>query len=388
MTSKKKVLISGAGIAGLLTYIYLDRSKYEMTLIEKGEQFRSVGYAITIWSCGYDLLKRTLMRRGAYENRFIKLKRTLMLNESTFPESLYSLKDLGYIVDREAFHDMLLAEARNMEGRMILDTAIPSTVVRDGKHIVTLSTGQNDAYDLVVVAEGISSLTRSGCFEGVGISPSDYAVEYAEIERIPMLEGENVVFGINNMTGVLMTSPTSAMIAHFFFAKEPEYAAQRDVMREGLEKMLVRIYGPQCRPVYRGTTRVFELKDVHVPNSHANRMILLGDAAHGRLPVLGVGTTLATEDAFYLARSLNQLDGDSWSGRIEILLEEFSRARNKRVEQLYALQDVVIKNSLPRANAVRKEYGPFAKRMFNTLGILSNRLFTVFFRRAVSPKFV
>lgn len=383
MTSKKKILISGAGIAGLLTYIYLDRNKYEVTLIEKGDRFRSVGYVITIWNCGYDLLKRTLLSRGDYAEHFIKLEKTLMLNEATFPKSLYSFKDLGYIVDREAFLGMLITEAQKIEGRMLLNTTIAEASQGEEECLVTLSTGEKDVYDLVVVCEGINSPTREHYFEDVEIADSDYAVEYAEIERIPVLTRKNVIFNINNLTGVVMTSPESAITAHFFLTTESDYLAKRNSMRKDLETMLAQIYGPGCRPIYRDNAKVFELKEIRAPRSCAGRMVLLGDAAHGRLPVLGLGTTFATEDAFFLAELLNQLESDEWKC-VKELIGEFSQVRKKRVEQLYALQDVVIKNSLPRTGRLRKTRGRLTKHVLNLFNLASNRIFILFLRRLIT----
>ncbi len=63
MTRRKKVLISGAGIAGPTLAWWLHRFGFEPTVIEIAPQFRTGGYMIDFWGKGFDLIERMGLRR-------------------------------------------------------------------------------------------------------------------------------------------------------------------------------------------------------------------------------------------------------------------------------------------------------------------------------------
>ncbi len=383
--TKKKILISGAGISGFLTYLYLDRSKYEVTLIERGECFRSVGYAIVMWNCGFEILRNTLFKNDpSYAERFVRLDKSLLVNEHTFPQSLYSLRHLGCVVDREDLLGMFVAEAKKLEGRMLTETWIESISPHEGKSAVTFNKGTVEEFDLVVVCEGINSSTRDRFFTGIRVVDSDYAVEYVETKRIDVLSAKNIIFSTDRFTGVIMTTPRSTVLAHFLLKKQGDYLHTREGLRSFLNQGLVAEYGPSATPEYPAETQTFDLKDVYAESFYTNNMVLLGDAAHGRVPVLGLGTTLATEDAFALSSVLNALDSDRWREQIDTALHTFSTERHKRSEQLYAIQELVTRSSLPLEHPrCGREHGQAYKIVLNVLGRVQNRAFTALFRRAV-----
>jgi 2-polyprenyl-6-methoxyphenol hydroxylase-like FAD-dependent oxidoreductase len=53
-----RVAISGAGIAGPCLAYWLQRSGYEVVLIEKAPRFCAGGYAVDFWGVGYTVAER------------------------------------------------------------------------------------------------------------------------------------------------------------------------------------------------------------------------------------------------------------------------------------------------------------------------------------------
>lgn len=61
---KKKILISGIGVAGIVTALSLDQQEYEIDIIERAPEYRNIGYSITLWKAGFDLLMEIFERYG------------------------------------------------------------------------------------------------------------------------------------------------------------------------------------------------------------------------------------------------------------------------------------------------------------------------------------
>ncbi|MBV8932019.1 MAG: FAD-dependent monooxygenase [Kutzneria sp.] len=84
----------------------------------------------------------------------------------------------------------------------------------------------------------------------------------------------------------------------------------------------------------------------HLPTWHADRMIVIGDAAHAPSPTSGQGASLSLEDAVALAKCLRDLRG------IPAALTRFEALRRPRVER-------IVKQAAKINNA--KAAGPIAR---------------------------
>ncbi|MES2930820.1 MAG: hypothetical protein V4665_03505 [Patescibacteria group bacterium] len=65
---KKKILISGAGVAGILCALLLDKEKYNINLIERAPSFRNIGFSITLWKtrCDQTANRKSVSFPGLY----------------------------------------------------------------------------------------------------------------------------------------------------------------------------------------------------------------------------------------------------------------------------------------------------------------------------------
>jgi 2-polyprenyl-6-methoxyphenol hydroxylase-like FAD-dependent oxidoreductase len=108
-------------------------------------------------------------------------------------------------------------------------------------------------------------------------------------------------------------------------------AAGEDVWRELLLELHARDAGPAI-PLIEATPalgRVSAMHSIpHLPNWHAGRMVVVGDAAHAPTPTSGQGASLAIEDAVVLATSLRDAPDP------ETAFARFEAARRPRVERI------------------------------------------------------
>ncbi|MGW6129662.1 FAD-dependent monooxygenase [Cellulomonas sp. NPDC055163] len=106
------------------------------------------------------------------------------------------------------------------------------------------------------------------------------------------------------------------------------------------------------------------VEEVRVPTWHRGRVVVLGDAAHATGPVWAQGAALALEDALVLAEVLAAVP--DWSAACAVW-ERRRRARvahvqaaTDRMSRLAALPDLLARTLAPRAGprAYRAAYGP------------------------------
>lgn len=379
----KKVLISGAGIAGFMAYLMLDRKKYEVTLIEKAEDFRCVGYSITLWNCAFDILKKTIFRNDTdYEEHFVKLKKTYMISDRLPGSYKETFTDLGLTVDREELLKLFIRKSQKLKGKVMKGRHIKNIFHTRNSNRVVFSDGAQECYDLILNCEGIRSFTRDLVFSDVKYVSSKYSVEYFRLHKIPELYGNNVMFQINNLTGLVMSFPKKSIIAQFFLKDQKEYQQNskramnklNTVLKEkfNVKKDLERIHN---------TSKIFNLAEVHTDIFHLNRVVLLGDAAHGKLPTLGFGATLAIEDSYYLANLLNAVHMQAWDKGITKTLDEYAAARKSRIAKLYFLQGLTNKSSLPKEeNRIQGHSAPDNKQIHILASSFDKTISSIFAR--------
>ncbi len=164
-----RVVICGAGIAGLTLGWWLGRDSWDVVIVEKATGVRDEGYMIDFMSSGWDVAERmgliTRLRQIAYDIPGVQ-----WIDETGRTQAR---------IDYESFARMLGGRLLSlMRGDLehVLFKALPASVdlrfgitiesIRDGtdKIEVTLSDGTLEEAELVVGADGIHSRVRALVF--------------------------------------------------------------------------------------------------------------------------------------------------------------------------------------------------------------------------------
>lgn len=340
--TKKKILISGTGVAGIICAILLDKNKYEIDIIEKAETFRNIGFSITLWKSGFDLLTSILKENGAYVTEgkdFFKVKGFSLFGDLRL-KKLKQLNSDGFAWVFERAHLMEILEhvlfSKFDKNKVLFSTTIRRIKNENDKALVEFSDGIKKEYDIVIVAEGINSTTRALVFsDKEKIIPLEYTLRYEWFSKETNLQENGGLFFTQGHIGVIHPPYTRNLLG--FYSKN----STSDKIRAGFENdMLNVIKQPNGSEtdIDRLTSHVFDLKEVHLPQYNYENIIFIGDSAHGRPPTLGFGTSLAIEDAELISQIINSLTKiEDFNTKSKI----FSTVRIKRIEEVYRFQNFI-----------------------------------------------
>ncbi|MDD1384106.1 FAD-dependent monooxygenase [Curtobacterium poinsettiae] len=313
---RPRVLITGASIAGPALAWGLDRSGFDVTLLERSPEQRTTGQNIDVRGLGREVLERMGLRdtvmhhlTGEAGTRYVDEHGTPY---ATFPKT--------------EGQDGPTAEIEILRGTFagILVDALPDTVDRrygdfiagaeqDGTGVnVRYDSGAQERFDLVVVAEGRSSRTRRILFaDETEYRDHGVSIAYGTLDRI----------GSDTDHWDWYTAPRGRVAS---IRPDNEGTIRASVSFEsesmGFEQLPVDVQLRILRERFRGagwqTGRILDgfsersdefytqrMEQVVVSRWSKGRIALLGDAAWGSGPT-GMGMTLSLVGAHILAGEL------------------------------------------------------------------------------------
>lgn len=313
---RPRVLITGASIAGPALAWGLDRSGFDVTLLERSQEQRTTGQNIDVRGLGREVLERmglrdTVMQHltGEAGTRYVDDHGTPY---ATFPKT--------------EGQDGPTAEIEILRGTFagILVDALPATIDRrygdfitgaeqdDTGVVVRYDSGAPERFDLVVVAEGRSSRTRRILFaEETEYRDFGVSITYGTIDRISSdTDHWDWYTAPRGRVASIRPDNEGTIRASMSFESEPM----------GFEQLPVDVQLRILRERFRGagwqTERILDgftersdefytqrMEQVVVSRWSKGRIALLGDAAWGSGPT-GMGTTLSLVGAHILAGEL------------------------------------------------------------------------------------
>jgi len=292
---QKTALISGAGIAGPAAAFWLNAAGWKTTIVERAPAPREGGYVIDFWGLGYDLAERMglsdELERVGYHVRELRVA----------GDHGERLAGFGTRVFDELSGGRYITLARRDLSRLLLAKAAPLTDVIFGDEIVVLSQdsdgvgiqlrgGSSRRYDLVIGADGLHSQVRRlalgpheqfekplgyvvAAFEAQGYQPRD--------PDIYMMYGKPA-----RMLGRFTLRDDQSLFL-FVFAFEGALPATLDEQKTLLQS-LYRTGGWESAEILRRLPKTQELyldrvSQIVAPSWSSGRVVLVGDAAFGRL---------------------------------------------------------------------------------------------------------
>lgn len=336
MSNPLHIAIVGAGTAGLAAAIAFRRRGHRVDVFERHGALATLGAGLLIQPQGVFAL--SALGVGA---AFTKVSVPVVLLEGKCHRG-WKLVDVPYgaqearAVSRTALA-RLLYEAAIEAGAKITFNADIEKVGTDGGKGTICAGDRRLSFDLVVIAGGASSPLPSQ----VGLSVPSTLYKWGalwgmfDVENWP---GERILQQrfrtTRQMYGLMPTERVGEKLRLSFFWSLPcnAYEAWKASSLEGWKEQLLDLW-PESLPVVSQIASHDQLTFAtyrHAwPKSLSKPPVcVIGDAAHSMSPQLGLGATLAAQDALYLAQYVDTL------GLAEGL-KTFSR---KRLRTVHAYQ--------------------------------------------------
>lgn len=326
-----RVLVSGAGIAGVAVASVLRANGLHPVVIEKTRPEADPGYMLGLIPL-VDRLIDTAGVRDAYMERSVGIHRYNLSGRHGQELRAYSLDDLMLEfgdyrgISREALLDVLTPGGMPVS----FESGI-SGIDQGDTAVVTFSSGTRADFDAVIVAEGIHSSSRDLVIPSGDISRFDSGwggwVSWMDADEAPDLYEE--LWGNGFFIG---TYPVRNRIGVFVGGARgdtrvgPQAFVNR--VRQATPDADARFSKAMDAVLASDDPYYWSFADVRSSSWTADRVVLLGDAAAGFLPTAGVGAGMAMESAIELGM---RLVGATSPG-VPLALRDYERAQKPRVE--------------------------------------------------------
>ncbi|KAF9956430.1 hypothetical protein BGZ65_002738 [Modicella reniformis] len=381
--SPPRVMIVGAGIAGVFLAILLDRAKIPYEIYERASSVKQLG---AVMSVNVNILP-VFEQLGLYDE--------LMSISFTSPGMhIYneSIKEIAYrgnegLKETVGYDYLVFSRPKLYE---LLLSKIPPNKVHFGKKVlsirhpieggVVIQCSDNSSYlgDIVVGADGAYSAVRQSIYRTL-----------SEKNELPLKDNQALKIGYMTMVGT--TDPLDEAdyedlkdnFTHFSFiigkgkpytwsvftvperricwgvqmqlsADNAEDQAFRNTEwgSEGNESMIKEIYdfatpyGPLGQFINKTPgdriSRVF-LEEKMFETWHYGRVVLIGDAAHKMLPSAGQGAVNAMQDAVILANCLYDIANDPSNTNVDAAFRDFKEQRCSHVKNQFDISKTMAK---------------------------------------------
>lgn len=316
MDKNSKILISGAGVAGLTCAIWLARHGFNPVVIEKAPEIRADGYIVSLSHASYHYAKRldlfekiaaknSGIRESSYHDRRGKAMLTLDFRD------LFRGVDVVQIM-RDDLEDILYAVAKE-QVEIRLGTSIQS-IEQLERAQVTFEDGRHEEYDVVIGADGIHSNTRSLVFPESDVERRFLGL-FSSAYRLPNVIGLKARFENHmerNRYMCVYTTRSDDLACLFIWQSEKMEAPPPELRHQelanfyqGAPELVDKVIAefPTDYPVYMDP-----LIQIDIKQWYKNNVVLLGDAAYCLTLLSGQGASTAFWGACCLAEAMVEHD--------------------------------------------------------------------------------
>ncbi|MFC8093066.1 FAD-dependent monooxygenase [Streptomyces sp. NPDC057301] len=343
---KRKVLISGASIAGPALAFWLNRYGFAVTVVEKASALRGGGYPIDVRGTALEVVRRMgILPR--LQDAHIDLRRLTFLHEdgsevaSMNPHTVtggVAGRDLE--VRRGDLTSALYMAVRD-DVEFLFNDSI-DTLDQSGHGVdVTFRGGGRRTFDMVFGADGLHSRTREFLF-----GPEEQFHRYLgycfagfTMRNTFGLSHEAVLWNTPGRAAVLYAVGDNDEVHAFlnFAHPEPPYDAFRNP--EAQRDLVTAVFAdagwevPGMLAAMRDAADLFfdGVSQIRMPRWSRGKVALVGDAAYAPSFLTGQGSSLALVGAYMLAGSLADRDHAAGFAAYEHTTREFVTANQELV---------------------------------------------------------
>lgn len=310
-----RIGIVGAGTAGLATAIAFSRLGHDVQVFEKHGSLATLGAGLLIQPQGVAALAE-LNVGPDFINVSVPIRQLLGKNHLD-----WTLVNIPYreqearAVSRSALAQLLLQAALSAGAKIQFGTKVDG-VETEGAASVAYIEGKRVLFDVLVIANGASSVLPAQA--GLAVSSAQYKwgalwgmFDVSDWAGVHILEQRFKT--TRKMYGLMPTERVGDMLRLSFFWSLPcaSYATWKASPLEEWKDELLALW-PESEPVVSQIASHDQLAFATYYHARPSRLsnssiCIVGDAAHAMSPQLGLGSTLAVQDALLLAKCVDVL---------------------------------------------------------------------------------
>jgi 2-polyprenyl-6-methoxyphenol hydroxylase-like FAD-dependent oxidoreductase len=377
----RRVLITGASVAGNTTAWWLAKAGFEVEVVERAPAFRDGGQNVDMRGNARDVLRKMGLEEQAFALSTHEKGTDWVAEDDAVIarfEASDSDTDLGPTAELEILRGdiaRLIYDAVRERAAFRFDDSIAAVAQDDGGVDVTFASGRRDRYDLIVVAEGVGSHTRELLFAGenkprwMNLTIAYFSIP-GQAGDSPYARQYNTVDGRG---ATLKPSRDGKLGAYVGIQKKP--GGENDWSTEQQRQYILDQFAhdgwefPRILAAMRDVDDFYfdVLRQVHMDRWSDGRVVLTGDAAWCPTPLSGIGTSLAMVGGYVLAGELAKTDHAATAfAAYERIMRPFVKAGQD-------LPDIVVRMLWPHSEigltllhgALRLASTPLIKKVIN-----------------------
>ncbi len=350
MAQKRRILISGIGIAGATLAYWLAKYGFAPTLVERAPQFRDGGYVIDFWGRGYDIAERMGLLPGlraeGYDVRELRIVDGAGRRVGGFGVEVFRELTAGrYVTIARSGLARLIY--RTIEGKheTIFDDEITQIVQDQDGALVEFEHAPPRRFDIVIGADGLHSAVRNLAFgpQAQFEKYLGYYVAAFELDRYPHRDQSVYVSYClpGKQVARFALRDGRTLILMVFARDRPIRLDPRDL--SGQKALLHGEFGGagwECPDILAARDDCDDIyfdcvSQIRMGAWWRGRVALIGDAAFCPSLLAGQGSALAMIAAYVLAGELGRAAAwpETAFARYEELLRPFIAAKQKAAEQ-------------------------------------------------------
>lgn len=355
---EKKVLISGASIAGLSTAYWMNRLGYQVTVVEIANEPRIAGAAIDLRGATVDIAKRMGIYEHLKSNRLnvelIEFKNAGDVTVGSIPikkDDLNLPEDEEIEIERDKFLGILFDGLKNDVEFIFNDSIIALTETKDELQ-VSFKSGVQRTFDLLLGCDGSHSGVRKIWF-GEENEYAHFLQAYFSISIVNKLlikQKTMQMFNVPDKAITLNAYQHKTDVIFCFFSENEIPYDYRDLEQQ--RKIILEQFAGQgwrtaelLEEIQQANNFYFDkFCQIKMPSWTKGRVALVGDAAYCASPAAGMGASLSMNGAAALADALAKHKGDFRSA-----FQDYEKNLRPFIEEVQAEAELNVKeNFIPR----------------------------------------
>ncbi|WP_027387795.1 FAD-dependent monooxygenase [Chryseobacterium gregarium] len=312
---KKKILISGGGIAGLTAAKCLSRQGFDVTVTDRVSSFTKAGFLISLKSFGVWIMDElgltAKLRETSSPSKLVSfMEKNDKIIQCISYEKMNEHIDPSLLISRGALHYVLYEDIKD-DVNLIFDTTVSGIVQKEDTAIATLSDGKEMEADLVIISEGLRSSSRERYFKDSRLEDFNtlYMGGKLHLEHPYEVGSFKIYIDVNKMLSIYPVAHNEIAIQCYI-----HHTGDLTTVKKNAQSMLQDSFTQYSHDVQellirfadKGIMFVDKMGMVNSPDLVNGNLVLLGDAGYCPTALSGMGASLSIYGAKALAHFIGK----------------------------------------------------------------------------------